>query len=368
MTRLLIMLQDHAPEAPDVLWPLALCLLVSLVSCQQRTSHAEDAGLVSAAGKLMDEAAAIEKFSGAVLLADAGGVRWKQAFGQADRERGHPFTTVTPTYLASVSKQFTSAAILLMQQDGVLCIEDPVTRFLPDLPECMREVRIRHLLQHTSGIPDYYNTMEVGSGISNPQVLENLKSLRSLDFAPGERHTYSNSGYVLLSTIVSAASGMAFSNFVAERLFRPAGMNDSFVLDENSNATLQTAASYDPENARLDYTYRTTGGGGVFSTVEDLYRWDRAFWGGKIVHNELIRDEALLPAVLNDGDTVAYGLGWRMDPEVQGLYYHDGDLLGYRTFYLHDAARNQAVVILNNSSYSDPKGLAYRLYDLLRQE
>lgn len=368
MIRLLILLHSQIPGTPDLLWPFTLCLVAVLVSCQQRPPVAEDSSLGSAAGRLMDEAAAVENFSGAVLLADVGGIRWKQAYGMADREKDQLFTAVTPTYLASVSKQFTSAAILLLQQDGALCIEDPVSLFVPDLPECMRDVRIRHLLQHTSGIPDYYNRMEVGPGISNSRVLENLKTLQQLDFAPGERHAYSNSGYVLLSAIVAAVSGVAYSDFVVERLFRPAGMNDSFVLDENSQISRQTAASYDPENARLDYTYLTTGGGGIFSTAEDLYRWDRAFWGGKIVQNELIRDEALLPAVLNNGDTVAYGLGWRIDTEAQGLYYHDGDLMGYRAFYLHDATRNLAVVILNNSAYSDLKGLAYRLYDLLRRE
>ena len=323
--------------------------------------------LSASAGELMEKPVSAAGFSGAVVLAAAEGVVWKNAYGIANREKNLPFSTATPTYLASVSKQFTAAAILLLQQDGKLCMEDPVSLYLSGLPEYMEEVRIRHLLQHTSGIPDYYQLVSPAPGFTNRDVLAIVQNLDSLDFTPGDRHDYSNTGYVLLSQIVESVSGISFRDFLKRNIFDKLGMYSSAVLDEAAELPSGKAISYPEEGKAADYNFRTTGGGGIYSTADDLLRWHRALKNGTVISRDLLELEAWQPALLQNGDTSFYGLGWRIDPKEPGVVWHDGTLEGYRTFFLHDDTRNLAVIVLNNSAYPDLEELGRKLYLMFKE-
>ena len=353
-------------HCPNIVLLIPFLSLLSCFSCKQRTT-AEMDWLSGSAAELMEEPVSAAGFSGAIALAAGEGVVWKNAYGTANRESNLPFSTATPTYLASVSKQFTAASILLLQQDGKLCIEDPVSLYLSGLPEYMEEVRIRHLLQHTSGIQDYYQLVSPTPGFTNRDVLAIVQNLDGLKFTPGDRHEYSNTGYVLLSQIVESVSGISFGDFVTRNIFDKLGMYSSAVLDEASELPSGKAISYPEEGKVADYSFRTTGGGGIYSTADDLLRWHRALKNGKVIRRDLLEQEAWQPAVLQNGDTSFYGLGWRIDPEEAGVVWHDGTLEGYRTFFLHDDRRNLAVIVLNNSAYPDLEKLGWQLYLMIKE-
>lgn len=323
--------------------------------------------LSASAGELMEEAVSAAGFSGSVALADGEAVVWKKAYGTANREESLPFSTATPTYLASVSKQFTAAAILQLQQDGKLCIEDPVSLYLSGLPECMQEVRIRHLLQHTSGIPDYYQLVSPAPGFTNRDVLDIVQKLDTLEFTPGDRYDYSNTGYVLLSQIVESVSEISFGDYLKRNIFDKLGMCSSAVMDEAAELPSGKAISYAENGKATDYSFRTTGGGGIYSTADDLLLWHSALKNGTVISRDLLEMEAWQPAVLQSGDTSFYGLGWRIDPKEPVVVWHEGTLEGYRTFFLHDDRRNLSVIVLNNSSYPDLEELGRELYLMLKE-
>ena len=173
-----------------------------------------------------------ELFTGTILVANHEGLVYKKAFGMADRANKRPLKTTTPFYLASVSKQFTSAAIMLLYQDGLLSFDDPIIKALKELPvNVYKNITIRHLLHHTSGIPDYYNFANPTPGFTNEDVYAVLKGIDSLNFIPGEQYEYSNSGYVLLSMLVEKVSGDGFSRLMKNRIIEPLDLQNCTVKD-----------------------------------------------------------------------------------------------------------------------------------------
>ena len=171
----------------------------------------------------------------AIIVIQDGKVLQKSAYGMADIERGVPFETDTSTRLASVSKQFTAMAIMLLEEEGKLDYDDPITRFLPELSRFGDGITIRNLLNHTGGLPDYYDVMVEITGVERPLTRHALDTYAAWGeplFTPGERYEYSNPGYELLALIVERASGEVFGDFVEARIFAELGMTNSVVLDD----------------------------------------------------------------------------------------------------------------------------------------
>jgi N-acyl-D-aspartate/D-glutamate deacylase len=302
----------------------------------------------------------------AAMVIRDGRVVEQGGWGMADLERGIPIGTDTAFRLASVSKQFTAVAILMLAEEGRLAIDDPIVRYLPELSRFGDGIRIRHLLTHTAGLPDYYDVMVAVSGVERPTNRDALAVYAAWGeplFAPGEREEYSNPGYELLALIVERASGRRFSEFVEGRIFAPLGMTASAVYDERAPAIANRAYGYHRSGdgfERLDDHPLNflVGSGGIYSTLEDLYRWDRALDSEQLVRRATL-EEAFRPTRLAGGEERPYGFGWNLTPHLgQRRVSHGGSWVGFRTFVARYPDAAFSVVVLSNQAETDSEALA----------
>jgi CubicO group peptidase (beta-lactamase class C family) len=302
----------------------------------------------------------------AVIVIRNGKILKKAGYGMADLERGVPIETDTAFRLASVSKQFTAMAIMILEEEGRLGYDDPVTRFLPEISRFGSDITIRHLLTHTSGLPDYYDVMVQVSGVERPLTKHALAVFSSWGeplFAPGERYEYSNPGYELLALIVERASGRKFPEFVAERIFAPLGMTHSVVMDQPSPHIAKRALGYREngdafevyDDDPLNYIF---GSGGIYSTVDDLYHWDQALYTEKLVSAETLA-EAFRPSRHDGGEAYPYGFGWRLGDHMgRRRVAHAGGWVGFSTFIARYVDDRFSVIVLTNLEDADAEGLA----------
>ena len=297
---------------------------------------------------LMDHCDQNGLFNGSILVADKGKVIFRDAFGYSDKENEEMLTSESAFYLASVSKQFTTMAIMILKEQGKLTYDDPLSKYFPEFPPYADHVLIRHMMTHTSGIPDHYRLNIYKPKLNNNDVLKRLVKQDSLDFSPGERYSYSNGGYVLLSMIVSKVAGVPFSQFMHENIFEPLEMDRTLVYDESEPEVLKRAKGHNEYGGLDDYEILTTGAGGMFSTVDDLLKWDRALYTEKLVSRETMQ-EAYLSTKLNSGEFSDYGYGWGIQEEDgQKVVSHSGGMNGYRTFIRRDLSNDQVHIILTN--------------------
>jgi CubicO group peptidase (beta-lactamase class C family) len=230
------------------------------------------------------------QFMGAVLVARGETVLFSKAYGSANLEWNTPNTTTTKFRIGSMTKQFTAAAVLLLEERGKLKVNDPVKLYYPDAPAAWDKITLYHLLTHTSGIPNHTTFPEfesLSTSRTTPDQLVKTFSDRPLEFVPGSEMRYSNSGYVLLGAIIEKVSGTSYEKFVNENLFMPLGMRDSG-YDSNQAIILLRAAGYGPGpngpvNARYVDMTVPYAAGALYSTTEDLLRWERSLFGGKVL-------------------------------------------------------------------------------------
>jgi CubicO group peptidase (beta-lactamase class C family) len=247
------------------------------------------------------------QFDGSILVAWRGGVVYRAGFGYANDTTREPFQPGTVSDLGSVSKQFTAMAVMMLSERGALGYDDPVTRFLPELARYAAGVTVRHLLNHTSGIPDVGDLGIDRPGLANDEVVAALAKERALASTPGTRYRYSNAGYDLLGTLVERLSGQRMSEFLAAHVFRPVGMSSTFVREGTSTLPPGVAMAYDAFGEAAPDTNATVGDGGVFSTVDDLYKWDGALAGSTLVGASTL-EAAFTPPTL-PGSPSTYGFG-----------------------------------------------------------
>ena len=303
-------------------------------------------------------------FEGTILVADSSGVIFKGAYGLANRERNIPLTIESQFYLASVSKQFTAAAILMLVQRGDIELDDRIHTNLPELPEIYQEITFRNLLNHTSGIPDYYNFAQLFPGFTNSDVLKSLTTVEELDFDPGTQYRYSNSGYVLLSTLVDRITGSSFANFLKENALQKAGLENTVIYDQYADEPEYRVRGYGSGGQLTDYTFRTTGGGGIFSNVEDLYKWHQTLSSYSLIKKDIM-NLAYQPATLKNSDIEYYGFGWFIDPDDPAHVMHDGNLEGFRTLFDRQLDTGAVIVLLSNNSSEHLDQLTRKIRKLL---
>jgi N-acyl-D-amino-acid deacylase len=320
----------------------------------------------SAVDALFAEVTSTATPGAAIIVIQDGKVLQKSAYGMADIERGVPFETDTSTRLASVSKQFTAMAIMLLEEEGKLDYDDPITRFLPELSRFGDGITIRNLLNHTGGLPDYYDVMVEVTGVERPLTRHALDTYAAWGeplFAPGERYEYSNPGYELLALIVERASGEGFGDFVEERIFAEVGMTNSVVLDDRHPKLKKRAYGYriDGDGFALnddDPLNYIIGSGGVYSTVEDLYLWDQALYGENLVSKTTLA-KAFSPTRLNSGELYPYGFGWRFDEHLgHRRIAHGGSWVGFRTFIGRYVDDRFGVIVVTNLAEAEPEAIA----------
>lgn len=310
-----------------------------------------------------------EQFSGAVLVARGGRVLLERGYGDAEREWQVPNTPATRFRLASITKQFTAAAILLLAERGKLDLEAPLKKYFTDAPPAWDAVTVLELLNHTSGIPDYLSAPDYAATKALPATPQQLLARfrdRPLDFAPGTRWAYSNSGYVLLGLLIEKLGGMSYADFLSQNIFEPLGMRDSGYDD--GQAVIPRLASgyrrgYGPiVPAQFRHQSTLYAAGGLYSTTGDLLRWDRALYGGKLL------SATSLKKMTTPGLQQA-GLGLLVLPlEDHLVYAHGGGVDGAHTMMVHDPALDSVVIVLSNQQDADVVGLAGQLAALARGE
>jgi len=332
----------------------------------------------------------------AVLVKKDGRVVFERGYGLKELRTGSKIDTKTNFRLASVTKQFTAMAIMLLVHDGKLQYETTVGGIFAEFPEYGKKITVRQLLNHTGGLPDYEDLMEAVEKAKGPiwspekqiqdaEVLTLLESATKGKFAPETRWDYSNSGYVLLGVIVAQVSGKSFGDFLDERIFAPLKMADTMVYKKGKNAVPSRAYGHTKDansfkETDQSSTSATLGDGGVYSNVDDLSKWDDALrnhtllraeemkpalepakFGG--VKNAVLPDDA--PAALR-GAPVEYGFGWFLDPyKGRARMWHYGDTMGFKTAIQRFTKDGLTVIVLCNRTDWDPGAMANRVADLL---
>jgi CubicO group peptidase (beta-lactamase class C family) len=288
-----------------------------------------------------------------VLVLHNGMPTLRLAYGLANLEGRVAATAATNYRLASLTKQFTSAAILLLAEDGRLSIDDPVRRWLPSLPDSANGATVRHLLTHTSGLIDYEDVIPHGTSaqLRDADVLRLLEAENRRYFSPGTQYRYSNSGYVLLALIVGRASGAYFASFLRERIFQPLRMQNTVAFEEGISVIAHRAFGYSAGGqswTRTDQslTSATLGDGGVYSSIDDLAKWDAALDDNRLLRPASLR-LAFGPASRTDDPAVQYGFGWRITGETR---WHTGETIGFRSVILRDFEHRLTVIVLTNRS------------------
>jgi CubicO group peptidase (beta-lactamase class C family) len=318
-------------------------LFVVAASC-----FAQDAGRMD---QIVQSYATDHTFMGTALVARDGQVLFSKGYGFANLEWRIPNTPDTKFRLGSVTKQFTAASILLLEERGKLSVSDPVKKYVPDAPAAWDKITIRHLLTHTSGIPNF-------TGFADYQKLEPFKTTpaelvarfrgKPLDFQPGEKWSYSNSGYVLLGYLIEKISGETYEKFVTENLFQPLGMKDTG-YDSNTAIIPKRADGY--ETGRNGYQHAgfidmstPHAAGALYSTTEDLLKWEQALYGGRVLQPASL--EKMTTPFLDNyafGLTVTNGGGRKK-------ISHGGGIEGFNTVLEYYPDDKLAVVVLENSA------------------
>ena len=301
-----------------------------------------------------------------------GDVVFEKAFGLADLELNVPNTTQTVFESGSVAKQFTAAALVLLQQEGKLSLEDPVRKYIPELPDYGSPLTIRHLLNHTAGLRDWGTVMSLtGAGrgdrvISQDLALDVITHQKALDFKPGSEYSYSNSGYNVAAVIVERVSKQKFPAFVAERLFKPLGMTNSSWRDDYQRIVPGRAQAYSRQGNgpwRLNMPFMNVyGNGGMLTTVGDWMKWN-AMLDSRSLGAPLV--EALeTRGVLNDGRKIAYALGLVVD-KYKGLrdVSHGGATAGYQTFLARYPDNKVSIGVMCNGTSPSAGGIAANITD-----
>ena len=313
----------------------------------------------------------------AVAVYEGDRIAFARAYGMANLDHDIRLTPSTVFHVASVSKQFTGTAILLLAQDGKLSLDDDIRKHLPELPDFGKKITIRQLANHTSGIRDQWDLLNLAGWrysrdlITDDDVMELLTRQQDLNFVPGERHLYSNSGYTLLALIVSRASGQTFRAFTDARIFQPLGMTHTHFRDNFGEIVKNQAYGYAPERGsfRLSVTnFDTAGATSLMTTVEDLVKWHANF-DARTVGGEALQAKLLEPGVLNSGATIDYAFGIsRGKYRSLDMVGHGGADAGYRADFVRFPGRGLGVATLCNIATANPGALGRRVADLFLPE
>ena len=309
----------------------------------------------------------------AVLVAVDGRIVVNRAFGMADVASKTPVTTRTNFRLASVTKQFTAAATLLLVKDGKLRLEEALTDVFPDLPAYTKRITIKQLLTHTSGLLAYEDFVPDSQTrqATDADVVAILKSRTdSTYFVPGTQYRYSNTGYAVLSEIVAKRSGTPFATFVRNRIFMPLGMHKTLAYvkggpDVPFRAYGHSASGTTWRQSDQSNTSAVLGDGGIYSSVDELYRWDQALYTNELLPQELLK-QAFTDQPLADGKKSGYGFGWFVDsyrrlPRLS----HTGTTTGFRTMIARFPSMHASIIVLTNRSEQSPDSIVQKITDRL---
>jgi CubicO group peptidase (beta-lactamase class C family) len=302
----------------------------------------------------------------ALLVLKDGKPLLRKGYGLADLEQHAQVTPHTDFRLASVSKQFTAAAILLLAEDGKLKLDDSIRHWLPSLPASTDKVTLRQLLSHTGGLIDYEDLMppDQTAQLNDQDVLRLLSATSRSYFAPGTAYRYSNSGYVLLGLVVEKASGKTLQDFLAQRIFAPLHMDHTLLYVHDDKAIPNRAYGYSWTKGRWlrtdqSLTSATRGDGGIYSNIDDLAKWDAALYDDRLL-SDASRKAAFSPHAKVTGEPyeASYGYGWRITGDT---LWHSGESIGFRNVIVRWPKQHLTVILLSNRNDPEPYQTALKI-------
>ena len=310
-----------------------------------------------------------KQFMGSVLVAQDGKIMLDKSYGFANLEWQVPNTPTTKFRLGSITKQFTAASILLLEERGKLKVDDLVKKYMPDAPAAWDKITIFHVLTHTSGIPSLTSFPEFRSKEAQamtPQQLVEWFRDKPLEFEPGTKWNYSNSGYILLGYLIEKVSGQSYVDFLQQNIFTPLGMKDSG-YDSNSAVLAHRAAGYapgkdGPENAGFVHMSIPFSAGALYSTTEDLLRWEQGLFGGKV-----LKPESLAKMTTPFKQDYAFGLAV-FTRNGHKVITHDGGIEGFNTSLAYYPDDKLVVVALANLNGQAPGQLTGKLAQVVHGE
>ncbi len=336
------------------------------------TAHAQSTEELAA---VVEPEADSGAYMGAVLVAKGDDALLDQAWGSANLEWDIPNTSETRFRIASVTKQFTAVSILLLQERGLINVDDPISKHIADAPANWSEITVRNLLQHTSGLPNVTSLDGFDTQKFLPTSQDELIAMftdRPLDFEPGSQWSYSNSNFVLLTRIVETLGETTYQKFVKANIFVPLGM-DSTGIDRSSEILPRRAAGYSPsENGIVNAEYMNiaipAGAGALYSTTDDLLKWQRGLFGGAVL-SEASLAQLTSPSEFEmvAGTKYAMGLFITDTPEGRSIW-HDGGIEGFNSFLGYDPDAEITVVVLANLNGGSATKLGMELLQASRGE
>jgi CubicO group peptidase (beta-lactamase class C family) len=332
----------------------------------------------------------------AALLIHKGRIEYRKGFGLADLDTHTPITPNTQFLLASVTKQFTAMAIMVLVEQHKLRFDDTLAKFCPEFGDYARIITIRDLLNHTAGLTEYSELLVGKVDIENyfqssksppaaheftaAEALQVLGRQEKLRFSPGDKFEYSNSGYVVLGQIIERVTGKRYAEFLKETIFDPLGMHNTLVVDERKQKVWRLALGYEKRNGQwqdISYTPENYvyGEDNVYSTVNDLYKWDQALYTERLVHRSTL-EMAFTPGRTNDGREInapflderptSYGFGWFIGSlDGNQTIEHGGAWSGYRTYILRVPSRRVTAIVLTNSANEEVPEIAQQLVEIV---
>jgi CubicO group peptidase (beta-lactamase class C family) len=340
---------------------LRLLMILCMLAASGHAVAADDAArLVPAMEGFVEAEMVRQKVPGVAVAVVRGGTPLlARGFGLGNVEWNAKVTPRTVFQSGSVGKQFTALLVMRLVEAGKLGLDDPLTRFFPDAPDAWNGISVRHLLTHTSGIPDYTEGLiDLRRDYSEDEMVRFAYTLKA-EFAPGNRWNYSNTGYVLLGAIVRKTSGRFYGDLLAEQVFRPLGMTQARIIDEAAIVP-ERAAGYrlvDGELRNQEWVsprLNTTADGSLYLTLEDMLAWDRGLRAGALLSPAGWKT-VYTPVRLNDGSHYPYGFGWRVDSAAGSeRYHHSGSWQGFKTHIARYTGADLSIIVLANLAESVP--------------
>jgi CubicO group peptidase (beta-lactamase class C family) len=361
---------------------LAIICLTAAIACGNTATTSDKRPEILET--FITELAARGQFNGNILIVEGGQILYERAIGLRSTLPGDSLDLGSQFRLASASKPFTALAIIQLEEKGLLDYEDPVEKYIPEWP--YKGATIRNLLNHTAGIPGHRSLFDrfwrpelkpddpartVGGNERMIQMF--IEHTPDLYFDPGEGYAYSDAGYILLATVIERVSGVPYHLYMRDNIFLPAGMQDTYAVSPAREDPL-TNRAYGMRKAvdgsglvSVDFRYVDTmeGAGTVYSTIRDLYRWDKALRAEQLVSQPSL-EAAYSPGVLDNGDTTAYGFGWSL--YLEGSVSHDGYAAGFGVWINRDLDEENAIFILTNEGPYLWDGIIQGLRAILRGE
>ncbi|MBA4849607.1 serine hydrolase domain-containing protein [Emticicia sp. BO119] len=291
------------------------------------------------------------QFSGGLLVVEKGRVIYKKGFGYANRETKELFTTATPCYIGSVSKQFTAMGIMILQERRKLSYDESIRSYFPDLPVCMQKVTILHLLHHSGGLALFGDFPDM----NEKDVFDILLKQQSLHFNPGEKFEYCNAGYTLLGMIIEKVSGESLNDFLTKNVFLPVGMKNTYVNSPASH-NKKRAVGYYLFGDENNYDTFIGGAASVVSTIDDLYLWDKMLYAPTIISAKTL-EKAFERDKLTNPDEMygvkGYGFGWFVSlKDGKKIIQHDGGFGGFRSYIERQPLSRNSIIFLSNVRHS----------------